>query len=243
MRPDLSALGKTVPLTLAGKHAEGVFTASVRDDPSAEAYFFGEGELSADPDASFSAAVIGVFVRADGSSALLCVPPALAGTPICYECNLLHALSLLPSEDIKRGKLYPLYEKTSGAVLYTERDGERRYLLIKSESGHIGFPKGHIEYGEDELQNAAREIFEETGLPFSPHPDFRMEYTYTTLDHTQKTGVFFLSHYDDHSLSFQKEEVFADWLVPYDRAMELLNFPEDRVILRAAESLLREEET
>lgn len=229
--PDLNLLGKTVLLEIGEPNAEGVFSAHC----GSEAYLFGEKN----PPKSLSAAVIGVFVRADGSGVLLCVPEPLAGSPICYECNLLHGLR--PSEDIESGTLYPLYEKTSGAVLYTERDGARRYLLIKSESGHIGFPKGHIEYGETEYENAAREIFEETGLPFSPHPDFRMEYTYTTLENTQKTGVFFLSHYDDQSVTFQQEEVFADWLLPYEKAMELLNFPEDREILAAAEELLLKE--
>ena len=38
-----------------------------------------------------------------------------------------------------------LYEKSCGAVLFTNTDGERKYLLIKNMSGHIGFPKGHIE--------------------------------------------------------------------------------------------------
>lgn len=227
--PEPNLLGKTVSLKIKEEKPNGVFSAIAEDQP---AYLFGEKTQTA--------AVIGVFRRKNGETVLLCVPEALAGSPICYECNLLHALR--PSEDLDGGKLFPLYEKTSGAVLYTERDGERRYLLVKSSSGHIGFPKGHIEYGETELENARREIFEETGLPFSPHPDFRAEYTYTTLENTRKTGVFFLSHYDGQALSFQKEEVFADWLVPYERAMELLNFPEDREVLKSAERLLSEKE-
>lgn len=231
--PEPNLLGKTVSLKIKEEKPNGVFSAAAEDQP---AYLFGEKN----PPESLSAAVIGVFRRKNGETALLCVPEALAGSPICYECNLLHALR--PSEDVGGGKLFPLYEKTSGAVLYTERDGERRYLLVKSSSGHIGFPKGHIEYGETELENAKREIFEETGLPFSPHPDFRAEYTYTTLENTRKTGVFFLSHYDGRALSFQKEEVFADWLVPYEKAMALLNFPEDREVLKAAEGLLSGED-
>lgn len=238
MKPDLTMLGKAVRLTVGEANPEGVFSARCER----EAYLFGEKN----PPKSLSAAVIGVFVRADGSNVLLCVPEPLAGSPICYECDLLHGLR--PSEDVANGTLYPLYEKTSGAVIYTEHGGEsrgeRRYLLVKSESGHIGFPKGHIEYGETELENAAREIFEETGLPFSPHPDFRMEYTYTTLENTQKTGVFFLSRYDGdgRTPTFQREEVFADWLLPYGKAMELLNFPQDREILAAAEELFKKEE-
>lgn len=228
--PGSGLLGKTVALIPGEKRPNGVFSAALADDKT-PAYLFGQE--------TENAAVIGIFRRRDGTAALLCVPEALKGTPVCYECNLRHALR--SSEDAEYGKIYPLYEKTSGAVLYTERNSERLYLLVKSKSGHIGFPKGHTEYGETELENARREIFEETGLPFSPHPAFRAEYTYTTLENTQKTGVFFLSRFEDRLLSFQKEEVFADWLVPYEKAMELLNFPEDREVLRAAETLLNTE--
>ena len=34
-------------------------------------------------------------------------------------------------------------------------------FLIKNNSGHIGFPKGHIEYGENERETALAEVFEE----------------------------------------------------------------------------------
>ena len=84
----------------------------------------------------------------------------------------------IPEFDIEF--VYPKFEKTGGAVMFTEKDGERRYLLIKNNSGHIGFPKGHIDYGENELETAKREVFEETGLDFVQYGDFRREYTYMT---------------------------------------------------------------
>ena len=45
------------------------------------------------------------------------------------------------------------YEKSCGAVVYTVRDGTFLYLLIRNRSGHIGFPKGHVELGEDERES------------------------------------------------------------------------------------------
>ena len=185
----------------------------------------GVGEFTA-------AAVIGTEA---GEEKLVLVPAELYGKEACYECNIVHALGELFSEN---DRLFPKFEKTSGAVMYTEKEGERSYLLIKNERGHIGFPKGHIEYGETELMNAKREVFEETGLPFSPAEGFRREYTFTTLEDTIKTGVFFLSHYDYRPPKIQQEEVLEDWLLPYEKALELLNFPQDREILRAAEAFL-----
>ena len=55
-------------------------------------------------------------------------------------------------------------EHSSGAVLYTEEQGEVRYILVQERNGNWGFPKGHIEAGESRRQTALREIREETGL-------------------------------------------------------------------------------
>lgn len=124
-------------------------------------------------------------------------------------------------------------EKTCGAVVYTQRDGQFLFLLVKSDSGHIGFPKGHVEPGETETETALREIFEETGLRVVLKPDFRMEYTYETLEHTLKNCVYFRAPYILRPAVFQPEEVIASWLVPYREAMSLLNFPQDKKILEA----------
>ncbi len=248
---DLSWLGKTVEITVdrpAGSaHPEFsdlvypvnygfVKGLTAPDGEEQDVYILGVSESLE----VFMGTVIAVICREnDAEDKWVCVPKELAGTELCWECNIRQATAF--QERFYKSRIYPLYEKTSGAVLYTERDGERRYLLIRSKSGHIGFPKGHIEYGESEYENAEREIREETGLPFLPHPNFRMEYTFTTLNHTEKTSVFFLSHYDYRLPQFQEKEVTGNWLLPYEAAMEKLNFPQEREILAAAEKLLREE--
>lgn len=186
----------------------------------------------------FCGTVIAVICREnDNEDKWVAVPDSMVGQPICYECNVEKAVEF--QEKYYTHTFYPRFEKTCGSVMYTERDGERLYLLIKNESGHIGFPKGHVEYGESETETALREVFEETGLTCVPERNFRKEYTYHTLDDTYKTGVFFLSHYDYIQAKFQQEEILDDWLLPYEKAMEKLNFPQDREILAAAEEVLR----
>lgn len=187
---------------------------------------------------SFKGTVIGVISREEGEDIWVAVPDSLVGTDICYECNVMHETK--PLEGDKKSEFLPKYEKTGGAIMFRYIDGERKYLLLKSKRGHIGFPKGHIEYGETELMNAEREIREETGLKFVKYGDFRSEYTYTTLENSIKTGVFFLSEFSEEPV-FQEEEVKAHWLVNFDEAMALLNFPEDRELLNEAERYLSEE--
>lgn len=186
---------------------------------------------------SFKGTVIGIISREEGEDIWVVVPDSLVGTDICYECNVMHTV-----EPLEKGKVkfLPKYEKTGGAIMFRYVNGERKYLLLKSKRGHIGFPKGHIEYGETELLNAEREIREETGLKFVKYGDFRSEYTYTTLENSIKTGVFFLSEFNEEPV-FQEEEVKAHWLVNFDEAMALLNFPEDRELLKEAEGYLRRE--
>ena len=127
--------------------------------------------------------------------------------------------------------------------MFTYKDNERLYLLIKNESGHIGFPKGHIELDESEEQTAVREVFEETGIKAEIIDSFRMEYQYITHDNTHKTCVYFMSEYPYRKAEIQESEISQSWLVGFDEAMELLNFPQDRVILDAVEKRLGHEKS
>lgn len=56
-------------------------------------------------------------------------------------------------------------ELSAGGVIYRRASGsDLQMLLIKDSYGNWGFPKGHIEAGEDAGAAALRECREETGL-------------------------------------------------------------------------------
>ena len=143
----------------------------------------------------------------------------------------------------QKEKVKCLYEKTCGSVMFTYNGNKRLYLLIKNESGHIGFPKGHIELDESEEQTAVREVFEETGIKADLIDNFRVEYQYITHDNTHKTCVYFMSEYPYKKAEIQESEISQSWLVGFDETMELLNFPQDRVILDAVEKRLGHEKS
>ena len=145
-----------------------------------------------------------------GAEIPVMVPHNEYGRSCCYECNLIHELGdMLQNDDI----LYPKFEKTCGAVMFTEKD---------------------------ESETADREVFEETGLRFEQFGEFREEYTYTTKQNTIKTGVFFIGHYDFREPKIQEDEIVDDWLLSYVDAMRLLNFPEDKDLLGKAEKYISE---
>lgn len=152
---------------------------------------------------------------------------------VLYEPELRERLGLPDGQE-----LLCLYEKTCGAVLYTYVNRERHYLLLKTDSGHIGFPKGHIERGETEEQTALREVWEETGFQVTLDKSFRRQYEFVTLENTKKKCVYFLAEYEYAPAKIQEEEILQSWLVPYQEAVRLLNFVQDKEILAEAERRL-----
>lgn len=57
-------------------------------------------------------------------------------------------------------------EQSIGAVIkyHASADSQSEFLLLKNRRGFWGFPQGHKERGESEIQTLVREVFEETGI-------------------------------------------------------------------------------
>ena len=84
-----------------------------------------------------------------------------------------------------------IYQKSCGAVIYTERGGKRFYLVELMQKGHCSICKGHVEGDESEHQTAEREIYEETGLSVEFVNGFRETIEYSPYENCTKTVVFF----------------------------------------------------
>jgi tRNA nucleotidyltransferase (CCA-adding enzyme) len=134
-------------------------------------------------------------------------------------------------------------EKSCGAVVFT-RDGEDvKFVIIQSREGYYGFPKGHVENGETELETALREIREEAGLFVSIQEGFRTEDSHEFVKHEEqrlKYIVYFLAEYSDQVPIPQTEELNNIVLVDYETAMELFQFESSKRILTEAWDYLRE---
>ena len=132
-------------------------------------------------------------------------------------------------------------EKSCGAVVYTEQDGELRYLILLGIHSVHSFPKGHIEPGETEHETAAREIFEETGLRPTFHDGFRMTEEYDTRKKgIRKEVVYFLARYEGETVVPLEGEIVTAELLPFGEAYRTLERESARKILAAANAFLEE---
>ncbi len=129
-------------------------------------------------------------------------------------------------------------EKCCGAVLYTEMNGQRLYLVEQMQKGHCSHCKGHVEKNESEYQTASREILEETGLSVKFVDGFRESIAYSPYEDCMKTVVFFLARADSTDVTAQEEEVREISWLPFENAMAALTFDSDRETLQKAEEFL-----
>ena len=131
-------------------------------------------------------------------------------------------------------------EKSCGAIVFTRRNGQLLYAVVREASGAFSFPKGHTEGGETEPETARREILEETGL----HPVFldgfreTDEYDLREKPGTRKQVVYFLAEFRDETPVPRPGEIREIRLLPYDEAEKCFGHAGSRRVLAAADRFL-----
>ena len=120
------------------------------------------------------------------------------------------------------------YEKSCGAVIF---DGDK-VLVIQQIKGHWGFPKGHVEKGETEVQTAIREIKEETNLDVEIDESKRYVERYSPEEGIEKDVVYFVAKKTGGEIKVQEEEVKATEWLTLAQAMERLTYDNSKNILK-----------
>lgn len=129
-------------------------------------------------------------------------------------------------------------EISAGAIIYTIINNEINYLLIKDFHGNFGFPKGHLEKDETEIEAAIREIKEEVGIDIILDTNFRKELNYIMPNGIAKKSVYYLGFYKDQKVIKQLEEVDETLLLPFSKAMNTLTFDNMKEILVEANNYI-----
>ena len=136
---------------------------------------------------------------------------------------------------LKIGGTIMKFEKSCGAVIYRGDNENMEFLIISHNSdGHWGFPKRHVEEGENEEETALREISEETGLTVSLTSGFRVSIEYVIKQETMKEVVFFLAKVQDETVNIQVEELQDYKWANFKGAREMVTYESSKGVLDKA---------
>lgn len=94
-------------------------------------------------------------------------------------------------------------EKSCGCVVIKDR----KILVIYQIDGFWGFPKGHVEKNETELQTAIREIKEETNLDVKVDERKRYIIEYLTEEGSKKQVIYFVAKVVGGEIKPQESEI------------------------------------
>ena len=133
------------------------------------------------------------------------------------------------------------FEHSCGAILFTKNNGVREYVLVMEVTGSYGFPKGHQEGNETDLETATREIREETGITNIRFiPNLKRTIRYKVGDFIEKEVVYFAAYYEDQDFDIQiKNEILSAKKYPIVAALSLLKFQELKNILIETDFMLQ----
>ena len=121
-------------------------------------------------------------------------------------------------------------EKSCGCIII--KDNKVLLVCEKRRNNFWGFPKGHIEHYETEVETAKREVQEEVGLNVEIDESKRYEIKYIVDDRIEKTAVFYVAKATSEEITKQEVEI-ADvkWCEFYE-ALDLLTYDNTKDLLK-----------
>ena len=120
-------------------------------------------------------------------------------------------------------------EKSCGCIII-----ENNKVLLVYEKGRNfwGFPKGHVEENETEIQTAIREVKEEVNLDVKINENKRYVMNYLIGEDINKTTVLYLAEKTGGTLKKQEDEIGDAKWCNFDEALELLTFDNSKKVLK-----------
>ena len=139
-------------------------------------------------------------------------------------------------------RIHAREEQSAGGVVFRVDAGQPLFLLIRDSYQNWGFPKGHIEQGEQADQAARREVAEETGLT-----DLVIRAPIETIDWyfrfrgqlIHKSCQFYLMESLEATTCPQRNEgITACRWIAFEEAETLISYANAREVLRRAQELV-----
>lgn len=129
---------------------------------------------------------------------------------------------------------YENFEKSCGAIIFHKFNDGYKILLIhimRNNESRWGFPKGHMENKETEIQTAHREINEEVGLDVKINHRFRESTQCSFKSGMTKEVVYYCAESDSAITIPQKGEVEETAWLSFKNARNHLTYECDKKIL------------
>lgn len=137
------------------------------------------------------------------------------------------------------------YEKSCGAVVFRKVKDILYVLTINFDYKMLdiwGFPKGHVENGENEIQAACREVKEETFVDIKVIPGFEEFTKFKLIDRStirNRIVKYFIGKPLSTKIKIESNKLKSVRWTQVDHAKELLTFKCDKIVLEKAYNFLK----
>ena len=112
-------------------------------------------------------------------------------------------------------------EKSCGCIIVKN---EKVLLVYEKNRNFWGFPKGHMEDGENEIETALREVKEEVGIDVEIDIEKRYTLNYIIRNEIDKTTVLYIAKPKNENFVLQEDEIENAKWCSYDEALDILTF-------------------
>ncbi len=119
-------------------------------------------------------------------------------------------------------------EKSCGCIIINDD----KVLLIKQTKGHWGFPKGHVEKDETEIETATREVKEETNLDVAIDENKRYTMKYVTDKGKLKEVVLFIAKCVGGDIERQESEISDIKWLDFNEALKKITYDNTRELFK-----------
>lgn len=112
-------------------------------------------------------------------------------------------------------------EKSCGCIIIKDN---KVLLIYEKTAQYWGFPKGHMENEESEIETAIREVKEEIGLDVEIEIDKRYVLNYVIDSKINKETVLYKATPKNEEIVTQENEIEKTEWCDFDKALDMLNF-------------------
>lgn len=120
-------------------------------------------------------------------------------------------------------------EKSCGCIIIKNN---KVLLVYEKNMNFWGFPKGHMEKGENEIETALREVKEEVGLDVEIDNEKRYVLNYNVRNEIDKTTVLYVASPKNEKIVMQESEIEDAKWCDFEEALNTLTFDNSREMFK-----------